>query len=172
MTISPKFAKWPLVLSVIVALGLYAMPVTETLRAAEAKKAWTNTYKVVEPEAVAQMIRDGKKVVFVDVREPQEFKEKHIPGALSIPVRDTGSVNVADMADADLVIPYCLKDFRGFEGAKTLHNLGVPNVGLFKGYGIKSWEKAKLPAAGDQPGVLDEEGMTMIQNAVHAAPHP
>lgn len=169
------YARWPLVLGLVVAAALYAMPLAEQLRAAEAKKVWTQDYKVVPPEEVARMIREGRKVVLVDVREPQEFTEKHIPGALSIPVRDTAHVTAEQlktMAEADVVIPYCLKDFRGFEGAKTLHGLGLGNVGLFKGYGIKSWDKAKLPEAGETTGILDAEGLKMIQDAVEAAPQP
>ncbi len=170
MRISPRYARWPLVLGLATAAALFAMPLTETLRAEGARRTWTKSYREIAPLEVAAMIREGKKVVFVDVREPEEFAERHIPGALSIPVRDTRGAYVDDLADADLVVPYCLKDFRGFEGAKTLQRRGVPNVGLFKGHGIKSWEKANLPEAGEQVGVLDEEGIRMIQAALDAAP--
>jgi rhodanese-related sulfurtransferase len=164
---SPRYARWPVALGLGAVTALFALPLAETLRAEPARKAWTDSYREVAPEDVAQMIRDGKKVVFVDVREPEEFAERHIPGARSIPVRATAAVDVAELADADLVVPYCLKDFRGFEGAKTLQRLGVPNVGLLKGYGIKSWHKAHLPEAGTQVGTLDEEGLRMIEAAVH-----
>lgn len=165
----PRYARWPLI-TVTVVLGLlFALPLAESSRAQEARRAWTRDYKEVAPLDVAQMILDGKRVVFVDVREPQEFAEKHIPGARSIPVRDTAAVDPAELAGADLVLPYCLKDFRGFEGAKTLHGMGVRNVGLLKGHGIKSWEKAGLPEAGAELGVLDEEGLRMIQEALDKA---
>jgi rhodanese-related sulfurtransferase len=170
MRLSQRYARWPLVLGVGVVAGLLALPLAETLRAQPVKRAWTEVYREVAPEDVAQMIREGRKVVFVDVREPEEFAERHVPGARSVPVRHTRSVDPAELADADLVVPYCLKDFRGFEGAKTLHRLGVPNVGLLKGYGIKSWEKAHLPEAGAKVGMLDEEGLRLIQDAVHAGP--
>ena len=32
----------------------------------------------------------GRKVVFVDVREADEFMEGHIPGAINVPLRDAG----------------------------------------------------------------------------------
>ncbi|MGH8238240.1 MAG: chromate resistance protein ChrB domain-containing protein, partial [Steroidobacteraceae bacterium] len=32
----------------------------------------------------------GRRVVFVDVRESDEYEEGHIPGALNIPIRDVG----------------------------------------------------------------------------------
>ena len=165
-----RYARWPLVAVSLTLAFLFALPLAEAARAPEARRVWTRDYQEVAPRDVAQMILDGKKVVFVDVREPQEYAEKHIPGARSIPVRDTAAVNLASLADADLVVPYCLKDFRGFEGAKTLHGLGVPNVGLLKGHGIKSWEKAGLPEAGEDLGVLDEEALRMIQEALDKAP--
>lgn len=169
MSAHHRYARWPLASAVVLCTFLFALPLSESLRAEEARRAWTQDYQEVAPRDVAQMILDGKRVVFVDVREPQEFAEAHIPGARSIPVRDTAAVDPADLADADLVLPYCLKDFRGFEGAKTLQGLGVPNVGLLKGHGIKSWEKAGLPEAGAVPGVLDEEGLAMIQAALDKA---
>lgn len=167
---SARYAKWPVFLGIGIVCALFALPFAETMRAQESRRSWTQSYREVAPQDVAQMIRDGKKVVFVDVREPEEFAERHIPGARSIPVRDTMSLDVTELADADLVVPYCLKDFRGFEGAKTLQKMGVPNVGLLKGYGIKSWQKAHLPEAGAQVGTLDEAGLQQIQAAVEQAP--
>lgn len=164
-----RYARWPLAAVALLLMFLFALPLAEASRTEETRRSWTDGYREVAPRDVAQMILDGKRVVFVDVREPQEFAEKHIPGARSIPVRDTAAMDPAELADADLVLPYCLKDFRGFEGAKTLQRLGVPNVGLLKGYGIKSWEKAGLPEAGEGLGVLDEEGLAMIQDALDKA---
>lgn len=170
MRLSARYTRWPLAAGAVAVACLFALPMVEASRAEAARREWTKSYQEVAPRDVAQMILDGKRVVFVDVREPQEFAEKHIPGARSITVRDARTLDPAILAGADLVVPYCLKDFRGFEGAKTLHNLGVPNVGLLKGYGIKSWEKAGLPEAGAKPGMLDEVGLRMIQEALEKAP--
>lgn len=170
MRLSARYTRWPLAASAVAVACLFVLPLAEASRAQEARREWTKTYQEVAPRDVARMILDGKRVVFVDVREPQEFAEKHIPGARSITVRDTRALDPATLAGADLVVPYCLKDFRGFESAKTLHNLDVAKVGLLKGYGIKSWEKAGLPEAGAMPGMLDAEGLRMIQEALAKAP--
>ena len=125
--------------------------------------------------ATRRFVAAGWKVVATDRRRERLQALVDELGAANVhpacfDVRDTAAMDVASLADADLVVPYCLKDFRGFEGAKTLHGLGVPNVGLLKGHGIKSWEKAGLPEAGEDLGVLDEEGLRMIQEALDKAP--
>jgi rhodanese-related sulfurtransferase len=170
LRLSARYSPWPLAVGAAVLTCLFTLPLVEASRAQEARREWTKVYREVAPRDVARMIVDGRRVVFVDVREPQEFAETHIPGARSIVVRDLRGIDPADLAGADLVVPYCLKDFRGFEGAKTLHRLGVANVGLLQGYGIKSWEKAGLPEAGAMPGMLDAEGLRVIQEALEKAP--
>ena len=42
----------------------------------------------VEIEVLLDAMRDGRPVVFVDVRERGEFEESRIPGAVHLPVRD------------------------------------------------------------------------------------
>jgi rhodanese-related sulfurtransferase len=163
-----RYTRWPLIATAATIATMLVMPLREAARGEEAKAAWKEDFQVLEPEAVAQMIRGGKKVVFVDVREPQEFHEFHIPRAASIPLRDVDDVSIAEMQAADLVVPYCLKDFRGFEGARTLAERGVTNVGVMKGFGIKSWEKAGLPTAGEHEGLTDEQALQEVMHAVEA----
>jgi len=165
-----RFTRWPLIAGGLLIALLIAPAVSETLRAAGQRDAWRRDYAVAAPADVAQMIRDGKKVVFVDVREPEEHAEFHIPGAQSIPLRDVAATDPTLFADADLVVPYCLKDFRGFEGAKALRNRGVPNVGVMEGFGITSWQKAELPTAGSNNGMGDAEALADVIAAVKAQP--
>ena len=79
----------------------------------------------------------GRKVVFVDVREADEFAESHIPGALNIPIRDVGPALRERLSGADYVVSYCVKDFRGYEMAKALAQIGVENSVIMRPYGIK-----------------------------------
>lgn len=87
-----------------------------------------------------QEIQQGKKVVFIDTREPREFAETHLPNAINLPVRSITSDLAQRYADADYVIPYCLKDFRGFETAKLLKRHGLTNVALLYPSGLKGWQ--------------------------------
>ncbi len=106
-----------------------------------------------QPDFVAQLdhleilreISLGKKVVFVDTREDEEFNEVHLPGAQILRLRDVNAETVKRFLDADMVVPYCVKDFRGFEVAKSIRQLGIKHVATLSPYGLKGWLKADLP---------------------------
>jgi rhodanese-related sulfurtransferase len=92
----------------------------------------------------------GRKVVYVDVREADEFAEGHIPGALNIPIRDVTPALREQLNGADYVVSYCIKDFRGYEMAKALAQIGVKNSVIMRPYGYKGWLHLGLPAVGDK----------------------
>ena len=96
---------------------------------------------------ILKMIHANRKVVFVDTRENDEYDEHHIPGAVNLTLRDVNKDTVKQFADADLVISYCVKDFRGYEVALALHKAGVKNSSIMKPYGIKGWKQKGLPVA-------------------------
>ncbi|MGB7996993.1 MAG: rhodanese-like domain-containing protein [Photobacterium halotolerans] len=95
-------------------------------------------------EVLAKAQREGA-VLFIDTREPDEYAESHIPGAINIPLREINELNVSDMEGYGYVVPYCLKDFRGFETAKALQNKGLKNVVLMEPAGLNGWRSAGLP---------------------------
>lgn len=103
-------------------------------------------------EYVLKMIDANKTVVFVDTREDDEFDEHHIPGAVNLKLRDVKASSARQFEHADLVISYCVKDFRGYEVALALSKVGVSNTGIMKPYGLKGWKDMNLPvASGDTP---------------------
>jgi len=110
----------------------------------------------VELEAVLSAIDRGKRVVFVDVREPSEFHEQHIPGALNIPIRDLNETTLSQIGPADYVVSYCVKDFRGYEMAKLLARAGAQNSVIMNPYGLKGWMSSGLPVAGQRALARDE----------------
>lgn len=114
----------------------------------------------INTKEVLKRINSGEKIVFVDTREPAEFEEFRIPGAIHIPLREIADHPVSSLADADLVIPYCVKDFRGYEVARALSRRGIRDVAIMNPYGIRGWMKKGLPIAGqrgsDDPVALDE----------------
>jgi len=95
-------------------------------------------------------MKAGKSVVFVDVREPDEFAEAHIPGAMNVQLRALDAGDIAAVKDADYVVSYCIKDFRGFEMARSLRDAGVGNAVILNPYGIKGWIGDGLPTVGAQ----------------------
>lgn len=113
---------------------------------------------VADVNQVLDLIAAGKRVVFIDAREPEEFQERRIPSAINLTLREVRDLDARLLGQPDLVIAYCLKDFRGFEVARALSEAGVPNVATLKQAGINGWLSAGLPvASGDssEPAAIE-----------------
>jgi rhodanese-related sulfurtransferase len=100
--------------------------------------------KLTIADILAQIAED-ERVVFVDVREAAEFEEGHIPNALNVPLRAIDAEFAQSLASASIVVPYCIKDFRGYEAARLLSELGVSQVGTMYPHGIAGWQAVGLP---------------------------
>jgi len=132
-------------------------------------KGQGNNTQVAEldlPTVLATM-ESKKQLVFIDTREAFEFREGHIPGAINLTLRqieslDENSTVMQSLVDADLVIAYCVKDFRGFEAARKLRKLGV-NAAIMNPYGIKGWRNAGLPIVGSR-GLSEPAALTAMQS--------
>ncbi len=95
-----------------------------------------------------QEMQKKKRVKFVDARESFEFSEGRIPGAYNLQIRHVNTKTVKPFLDSELVIAYCVKDFRGFELAKALQDNGVKNVAILDPFGLKGWVNSGLPIVG------------------------
>ena len=101
--------------------------------------------KEIAPPTITQYLKRGQKVVFIDVREPEEFEEVHIPGAMNIQIRNLNGATLEKLKSADLIVSYCVKDFRGYEMAAKIARGGFQNSVIMKPYGIKGWIDAGFP---------------------------
>jgi len=110
---------------------------------------------------VLKMISANKTVVFVDTREDDEFDEHHIPGAVNLKLREVMASSAKQFEKADLVISYCIKDFRGYEVAFALSKVGVKNIGIMKPYGLKGWKDLGLPVANSE--ISDETAIELLK---------
>jgi rhodanese-related sulfurtransferase len=111
----------------------------------------------VEPisvQAARQEIDDSAADLVVDVREPNEFDQGHLPGAINVPrgmleLRADPESPVAHprlSANKDArVIVYCLKapGARCVLAAETLGRMGYSNVVAMQG-GLEEWRAAGL----------------------------
>lgn len=102
---------------------------------------------ITSADEVLAMIRDGKKVVFVDARERREWQEERIPGAVNLTLREVSAMNREMLGDPDLIVAYCLKDFRGVEVAKALARVGFNQAGILGELGLNGWKQKGLPTA-------------------------
>lgn len=134
----------------------------ETARDPAGRQAWRKDLYVIDAPGAARMLRHGERILFVDVRERKEHLEYRIPGSRCLPVRALRHADLREFLEADLVIPYCWKDLRGFEGARILRQRGVDHVGLLEGFGFNAWEAAGFPFAGTASGLSDAEALDRL----------
>jgi rhodanese-related sulfurtransferase len=136
-----------ILLGVGLALGGFAIaaekaakPMTASDLVKEAKK---NVCEISVSEAKALLDKGGW--VFLDCREPKEFKMGHVPGAINIPrgVLEFKIDKKVPDKKANIVV-YCKVGGRGCLSACTLCRMGYKNVKNMGG-GWMAWEKAGYP---------------------------
>jgi rhodanese-related sulfurtransferase len=109
----------------------------------------------ISPQDVKQALDEGKDVLLLDVREPHEYAEGHLPGAVNVPrgvleLKADGDSPVADPALAaragTKVVTYCLKapGARSLFATDTLAQLGFQDVTAMSA-GLNGWADAGLP---------------------------
>ena len=77
----------------------------------------------------------------IDVREPSEYDEGHIPGAVNIPIREiTKHLDAIPMDQS--VIVYCKSGYRAAMATAALQSLGYDNVKAFGG-SYNAWTAAE-----------------------------
>lgn len=107
------------------------------------------THKTVSPFEL-QTRRLLQPVALIDVREPEEFKAGHIPGARSLPLSGLSTASLAaTVGDPRLgreepLYLTCLSGARAEKAADQLNATGLTNLVLLEG-GAKAWEEASLP---------------------------
>jgi rhodanese-related sulfurtransferase len=142
--------------------AILAVPaLAETVRKARGETP-VSPFRSIPPREAATLALEGR-LVFVDVRERPEYEEFHLPNAVHVPLRDLAEMDLDPLRGAEIVVPYCLKDFRGFEGARALARRGVPGVALLEGFGVSAWKKANLPLAGEAFGRSDSEAAGLLR---------
>jgi len=95
-------------------------------------------YRKISPAEAHKMMSESKDYVLLDVRTKEEHSEKHISGAVLIPVDVLEARAEKELPDKKAVIlVYCRSGRRSASAAHTLLKLGYENVYDFGG--INSW---------------------------------
>ena len=116
----------------------------------------------VPPDAAREALDGGAVKLVVDVREPEEFREGHVPDAVNIPrgLLEIRADPASPSADASLsaersarVLVYCTKGpgARSLFAARTLMDMGYENVDVLAG-GLNAWAEAGLPVERSMAG--------------------
>lgn len=95
----------------------------------------------VDPAAMSASMQAGG-VVVVDVREPDEFAQGHVEGAVNIP-RGVAEMGVPRLAPdpATRIIFYCAGGGRSALVADNLRQMGYANVSSLAG-GFQTWARS------------------------------
>ena len=130
-----------LVLSVALGAGLlWAEDLTPKDLVAMAKAEITSI-----DVAKGKSIFDQGGYLFIDVREPAEYKMGHIPGAINIPRGLVEFKIAAEVEEKDAkVVVYCKSGGRSSLATQSLEKLGYTALLNMDG-GWLAWEKAEYP---------------------------
>ena len=94
----------------------------------------------VTPEQVRDMQASNQPVVYLDVREPNEWNLGHLPQAIHL-VRGNLESKVEGMVDRNQrVVVYCARGNRSALAALTMKQMGYENVASMSG-GIQRWSE-------------------------------
>jgi rhodanese-related sulfurtransferase len=107
------------------------------------KEAKSKITEISPAEAKAQLDKGG--AIFLDCREPSEYKAGHIPGALNIP-RGLLEFKIAKkIPDKNSrILMYCKTGGRASLATCSIDRMGYKNVVSISG-GWKAWKKAGYP---------------------------
>ena len=94
----------------------------------------SGSYREISMDEAASMMQKEKNYIILDVRRPDEFAEKHIPGAINVPNESIGTEAIPELPDKDqLILVYCRSGNRSKQAAKKLVELGYTNIVEFGG---------------------------------------
>ncbi|HYB27498.1 MAG TPA: rhodanese-like domain-containing protein [Solirubrobacteraceae bacterium] len=109
----------------------------------------------ISPAKAAEADNRGELALIIDVREPTEYAEAHVPRAINIPrgLLELRADPASPAADAALcadrsarILLYCTKGpgARSLLAAQTLTNMGYEQVEVLGG-GLMGWAESGLP---------------------------
>ena len=95
-------------------------------------------YRQINMDEAITMMEEKSGYIILDVRTPEEFADKHIPGAINIPNETIETEEVPELPDKDqLILVYCRSGNRSKQASEKLVALGYTNIVEFGG--INDW---------------------------------
>ena len=96
------------------------------------------SYRQINMDEAITMMEEESSYIILDVRTPEEFADKHIPGAINIPNETISTEEIPELPDKDLLIlVYCRSGNRSKQASEKLAALGYTNIVEFGG--INDW---------------------------------
>ena len=95
-------------------------------------------YQQISMEEAMELMKTEENYIILDVRSPEEYDEKHIPGAVLVPNETIGTKDIPELPDKDqMILVYCRSGNRSKQAAEKLAALGYTNIIEFGG--INDW---------------------------------
>lgn len=88
-----------------------------------------------------EKLKDGKRPLVIDVREPDEYRQGHISGAKLIPLGEL-SRRLKELPKDNEIICVCASGSRSHSATKMLVEAGYPAINL--NGGMFNWQRTGL----------------------------
>ena len=129
------------VLGVSVLLSGCSSADSNTMQAPAAKaqesKVTAEYHKITQEQAKERMTKNPK-VIILDVRTPQEYKDGHIDKAINVPNEDINTTPPKELPDKNAeILVYCRSGHRSKQASDKLVKMGYTNIYDFGG--INTW---------------------------------
>ena len=99
------------------------------LAGCKASNEQENSYRQISMDEAVTMMEEESGYIILDVRTPEEFRERHIPNAINIPNETIGSEDIQELPDKDqLILVYCRSGNRSKQASGKLAELGYTNI--------------------------------------------
>ena len=96
------------------------------------------SYRQINMDEAITMMEEESGYIILDVRTPEEFAERHIPGAINIPNETISTEEIPELPNKDqLILVYCRSGNRSKQASEKLVALGYTNIVEFGG--INDW---------------------------------
>ena len=96
------------------------------------------SYRQINMDEAITMMEEESGYIILDVRTPEEFSDKHIPGAINIPNETISTEEIPELPNKDqLILVYCRSGNRSKQASEKLVALGYTNIVEFGG--INDW---------------------------------
>jgi rhodanese-related sulfurtransferase len=110
-------------------------------------------YRLIAPQDLASRLEAGEALILVDLRDPEAYREGHLPGALSVPSGISVERWIPQRVGTGLgAVLYDAggEDHSAAHEASHLGHLWYQGLLVLKG-GVEAWREAGLPLEEGEP---------------------